>query len=380
MLRKLTLLLGLVAALAVPGWAQTELTLPSAAPSGHATVDQIRVRFYPARMGTMSPGVVVLPPSGGSAGDPMLGRLAKYLAGQGIACAVMDLPYHGHRKLPGVAPAVPYIGSSVASAVQAFRQSASDVRTVTTWLGKQPGVDSGRLGIIGISLGAIVAHLAMGEDARLRAGVAVLGGGDLPDLSRSSALVRFQRLLYPAPLDPASLPGLRVVDPLTDATQNHPRHVLMIEAARDLLVPPRDALELWNALGRPPIQWLDTNHFAIALTPEPTFHAASAYLWSVWNGNPAQSGAALPQAAAPTLKFGLLAQSGRPLTPSVQWQFYTFLWRRDHLSGMHGDVGLTGRGPFVGLGVTVTPFVDIGVSPRLDRHGVRPYVAFHVVL
>jgi len=369
-----------LACLGTPCLAQTEITLPSAAPSGHASVDQIRVRYFPAKTGTLSPGVVVLPPSGSSAGDPIMGRLANSLAGQGIACAVMDLPYHGHRRLAGVAPAVPYIGSSVPAAVQAFRESASDVSTVTTWLGNQPGVDPARLGVVGISLGAIVAHLAMGEDPRLRAGVAVLGGGDLPDLSRTSALVRFQRLLYPVPLDPAALPGLRVVDPLTYAAQNQPRHVLMIEAARDLLVPPRDALELWNALGRPPIQWLDTNHFAIALTPEPTFRAASAYLWSVWNGSPITSGSALPQAAAPTLKFGLLAQSGRPLTPSVQWQFYTFLWRHDHISLLHGDLGLTGRGPFLGLGATVTPFVDVGVSPRGDRHGLRPYIAFHVVL
>jgi hypothetical protein len=220
----------------------------------------------------------------------------------------------------------------------------------------------------------------MGQDDRLTAGVAVLGGGDLPDLSRTSALVRLLRRLYSQPLDPATLGGLSVVDPLTYAGHNRPRRVLMIEAARDLLVPPRDSTELWEALGRPPIQWLDVNHFALGLTPGPAFRAASAYLWSVWNGQPIMSGDALPQAAAPTLKVGLLAQWGRPLTPSLQWQFYTFAWRRDHLSLLHADLGLTGRGPFVGLGATVTPFVDLGLSPRLDRHGVRPYLAFHVVL
>lgn len=361
-------------------WTPREVTLASEAPSGYAAVDQIRLRYYPAHAPGSSPGVVVLPPSGGSADDPVLRRLGAFLAGQGIACAVLDLPYHGRRRLAHVAPAVPYLGSAVAASVRAFQQAASDAGTAAAWLGAQPGVDPNRLGIVGISLGAIVAHLAMGQDARLRAGVAVLGGGDLPDLSRSSALVRLQRRFYPVRLDPATLPGLSAVDPLTYAGQNQPRHVLMIEAARDLLVPPRDALELWNALGRPPIQWLDTGHFALLLTPEPTFRAAAAYLWSVWNSHPAATGDALPQAYAPTLKFGLLAQSGRPLTPSVQWQFVTFLSRRDHISLLHADLGLTGRGPFLGLGATITPFVDVGVSPRLDRHGVRPYLAFHVVL
>ncbi len=355
--------------------------LPSAASSGFPTVDRITLVYYPATTNSQPmPAVVVLPPSGGSARDPILRRLARHLAGRGIACAVMDLPYHGYRQRRNVAPAAPYLEGSVASSVQALGQAASDVHTVTSWLSVQPGVDPHRLGIVGISLGAIVAHLAMGEDDRLTAGVAVVGGGDLPDLSRTSALVRLLRRLYSQPLDPATLGGLRVVDPLTYAARNRPRRVLMIEAARDSLVPPRDATELWEALGRPPIQWLDVNHFALGLTPEPAFRAASAYLWSVWDGRPATSGDALPQAAAPTLKFGLLAQWGRPVTPSVQWQFFTFAHRRDHVSLLHADLGLTGRGLFLGLGATVTPFVDAGVSPRFDGRGVRPYVAFHVVL
>lgn len=357
------------------------VTLPSAAPSGYPAVDLISVVLYPAAtISQPTPAVVALPPSGGSARDPVMRRLAQHLAVRGIACAVMDLPYHGFRRRPGVAPAAPYLEGSVASSVQALGQAASDVRTVTSWLSVQPGVDPHRLGVVGISLGAIVAHLAMGEDARLTAGVAVLGGGDLPDLSRTSALVRLLRRLYSRPLDPATLGRLRAVDPLAYAGRNRPRRVLMIEAARDLLVPPRDSTELWEALGRPPIQWLDVNHFALGLTPDPAFRATSSYLWSVWNGHPALTSDTLPQAGAPTLKIGLLAQWGRPVTPSLQWQFHTFAWRRDHLSLIHADLGLTGRGPFLGVGATVTPFVDLGVSPRFDGHGVRPYLAFHVVL
>jgi len=357
------------------------VTLPSAAPSGFPSVDTVAVVFYPAASSSQpAPAVVALPPSGGSARDPVMRRLARHLAAQGIACAVMDLPYHGYRKRPNVAPAAPYLEGSVRSSVQALGQAASDVRTVTDWLAAQPGINPRRLGVVGISLGAIVAHLAMGRDDRLTAGVAVLGGGDLADLSRTSVLVRLLRRLYSQPLDPATLGGLSAVDPLTYAARNRPRRVLMIEAARDQLVPPRDSTELWEALGRPPIQWLDVNHFALGLTPEPTFRATSAYLESVWAGHPVTSGGALPQAAAPTLKVGLLAQWGRPVTPSLQWQFYTFAHRRDHVSLIHADLGLTGRGLFIGLGATVTPFVDVGASPRFDGRGVRPYLAFHVVL
>ena len=69
------------------------VTLPSAAPSGFPTVDLITLLYYPAASASLpTPAVVVLPPSGGSARDPILRRLAQHLAARGIACAVMDLP------------------------------------------------------------------------------------------------------------------------------------------------------------------------------------------------------------------------------------------------------------------------------------------------
>ena len=171
---------------------------------------------------------------------------------------------------------------------------------------------------------------------------------------------------------------MRAVDPLAEAGNNRPRRVLMIEAARDLLMPPRDALELWHALGEPPIQWIDTDHFALLLTPTPAFRATAAYLWGVWDGLP-DAMIAVPRVSAPTIKVGLLDESGLGVMPALQWQFLTLLSRPDHLSLLHLDAGLTPRGLFAGLGLTLTPFVDIGLSPRLDGRAPRPYLSFHVV-
>src|SRR5438132_1321942 len=71
----------------------------------------------------------------------------------------------------------------------------ADVSVVVEWIMRQPDVDPRRIGVVGVSLGAIITHLTMGRDSRLSAGVAVLGAGDLPDLYRRSILYR---LLHPS--------------------------------------------------------------------------------------------------------------------------------------------------------------------------------------
>ena len=382
-MRRLLFLL-LLCGLGLPGApAQTlspsrEIVLPSALPTGNPALDHVWVRDFPAVGLGPSPAVVLIPPVGSDERDDLMRRFATFLAGRGVHCAVICLPFHGSRRIGPEMPSAHFAAGTVAGAAQAFAQSASDVSTVTTWLAAQPGVDPRRLGVVGVSLGAIVAHLAMGRDARLRVGVAVLGGGDLPDLYRHSLVSLYYVLHHAGRVPPGALAPMRAVDPLTEASQNRPRRVLMIEAARDLLIPPHNATELWQALGEPPIQWLDTNHFALTLTPVPAYRATAAYLWGVWDGLPDRE-IAVPRVSAPTLKIGLIDESGVGLSPALQWQFLTLLSRPDHLALLHLDAGLTRRGLFTGLGLTLTPFIDIGLSPRLDGRAPRPYVSFHVV-
>ncbi len=355
-----------------------EVTLPSADPSGNPVLDRIWVRYFPAVSVGPAPAVVLVPPVGYDERDDLMRRYAEYLARHGIGCAVLCLPYHGARSISRALPSYYYAGDTIPVAVQAYGQAESDVSTTATWLAAQPGVDGTRLGVVGVSLGAIIAQAAMGRDARLRAGVALLGGGDLPDIYKHSVVSQYYILKGSPRLGDAALAPMSAVDPLTFAARNRPRRVLMIEAARDLLVPPRDALELWHALGEPPIQWLDTDHFALLLNPISGDWATVAYLEGVWAGLP-DAQIPIPRVYAPTLKFGLLDESGVGITPAIQWQFLTLLSRPDHLSLLSLNVGLTKRGLFTGLALTVTPFVDVGLSPRLDGRAPRPYLSLHLV-
>lgn len=355
-----------VAAIQADDFAPREVHLASQKPSGNATEDTIYVTWYPAKKAAKlpAPAVILLHPLGRQDQSPMH-EYARYLAARGIAAAVVTLPYHGKRLPKGDDTWKHFIGGDPKLVEAAAQQSESDVRTVTDWMIAQPNVDAKRLGGIGISLGALALHVAMGKDARLVAGVAALGGGDLARIQRGGSL------------SADDLARLEKLDPMAYAMNNLPRHVLMIQAARDNVVTPQSAELLWNALGKPPIQWLDTNHFSpISFGTRSILRASIVYLNAVWDGT--ESTTKIPRVHAPTFKLGLLSGLDSHVTPAIQWQFYGVGTYR-HRNLFTANAGLSGRGPFLGIAATVSSYIDVGVARRLRGDRVTPYVSFHVV-
>src|SRR5581483_2433381 len=161
--------------------------------------------------------------------------------------------------------------------------------------------------------------------------------GNLAHIYHNSLLYRFFHSRLPR-LTARERERLLRVDPITYAERNRPRHVLMIQAARDFILPPRDAVALWQALGRPPIRWLDTNHYAPLLAAGCIERASAAYLRAVWSQEPAPE-RRVPGIYAPTLKLGLLMGLDSNLTFGLQWQALTFAARSDHMSLLHADIG-----------------------------------------
>ncbi len=354
--------------------------LPSGKPSGIPRNDRVWVTFYRARNSPsrVAPAVILLHPLGEIRNEVMR-EFARFLAARGIAGAVVTLPYHMRRLPPHDTPLRHFAPADIVTGVQAYAQAIADVRVVTDWLERRPEVDPARIGVIGVSLGAIVAHSAMGEDPRLSAGVAILGGGDLPDLYRRSALYRVFHPGITRPLTADERAALARVDPLTTASRNLPRRVLMIEAARDLLIPPHDATELWNALGRPPIRWLDTNHYGPLFGGRSIMGTSTEYLQSVWR-DPANLYPVLSPMHVPTFQIGAVFGLDSAAEPAFEWQAITLATQPNHMSLLHLDVGWYGRGMFFGLAVTLSGYLDAGIGRRLGGHDYRPYVGLHLVL
>lgn len=362
------------------------MQLPSELPSGDAMNDKIWFQWYPARglVSQRGPAVILVHPLGRHDQSPMH-KYARYLSANGVACAVLMLPYHG-RRLPARESGIRrFVNSDTQQVVRTFKQSASDIGTVLTWMSTQPTVDSERLGAVGVSIGAILVHLVMGQDTRIKAAVASLGGGDLAETYRRSPFAQWKIVLRlfgvsddHDKIAEEDLARLAEVDPLTYADRNQPRRVLMIQAARDVVVPPRSAEVLWEKLGRPPIQWIDANHFAaIDLAADSTAQASLAYLKSVWSGAPLAP-QAIPKVRVATVKAGLVMNLDSVVTPAVQWQFYG-LGKRRHSPILSANLGMSGRGPFVGVAATVTPYLDIGAARRFKGNRIRPYASLHFV-
>jgi dienelactone hydrolase len=106
--------------------------------------------FYPGRGPGRRPALLLL---GGSEGGIGKGSKRSALALQGEGFSVLSLSYH---RAPGQLPHLELIPLETFS-------------TAITWLQRQAEVDSGRIGIVGVSKGAEAALLAATRDPRIKA-------------------------------------------------------------------------------------------------------------------------------------------------------------------------------------------------------------------
>ena len=357
------------------------VSIPSPAPTGDSRDDTIYVFYYRASgatAGSPAPAVLLLHALGDSMRPNSLTRqMARSLAAHGINAAAMVLPWHDWRAQHNDIPAKHFLSPDSSVSAQAFDQSAWDVSAVLDWLARRPEVDAARLGLEGVSLGAIVTHIAMGRDARISAGVAALGGGNLQKIAREGLLFRLFNHGKARAVTPDDLRTLAAVDPLTSARTDWPRNVLMIQAARDVVVPPASAAELWERLGRPRIVWLDTNHFAPQYSSGSIGHIGEVWLAQQFGLSPRGR---LPASGVPTIKVGIASGLGTAVTPFVELQLAGAGMRRDHMRLFHLDAGLSGNGPYLAAAATLSQFLDIGAARLWFRGGPRLFFSFHTAL
>jgi len=219
--------------------------------------------FAPVGFGPKRPGVIVLHILG--ADFPLSRYMAARLADRGVAALFVKLPYYGERRPPGRgATAKRFLSADIERTVTSMRQAVVDVRRAACWLAARPAVDSGRLGVAGISLGGIVSALAAEIDPAINQGAFLLAGGDL------SAIL--WEMPESAPYRAAWLASGRTrddlktltdpFDPLTYANRLAGKRLLMIAGKVDEVVPPASTKLLWEAAGRPPIRWYDCGHYS----------------------------------------------------------------------------------------------------------------------
>jgi dienelactone hydrolase len=196
---------------------------------------------------------------------PLSRYLAARLADRGVAALFVKLPYYGERRpASGGLNSRRFLTTDIERTVTAMRQGICDVRRAAGWLSSRAEIDPTRLGVAGISLGGIVAAVAVAVDPAIHEGAFLLAGGDL------------SRILWTMPEGAAfrawwmasgrTVHDLKVLtdpfDPLTYAHRLAGKRVLMMAGKVDEVIPPASTQLLWEAAGRPPIRWFDCGHYS----------------------------------------------------------------------------------------------------------------------
>ncbi|MBA7670012.1 hypothetical protein ES703_78154 [subsurface metagenome] len=184
------------------------------------------------------------------------------LAKKGFSCLQIAMPYARRRIPPNKCK---YLGNRRIDFSEifatGFKQAVLDIRRTTDWLSNRYK----KIGILGTSLGAIIASLAAEVDGRFNSAVYILGGGDPANILWDSKdfLVKFYKNILQRNISLENLEGKwKVIDPL-NYIRGNVRNILMINARYDRTILPKYTEKLWNALGRPEIKWLRATHFTI---------------------------------------------------------------------------------------------------------------------
>ena len=197
-----------------------------------------------------APCLVALHGLGGS--KEYMAGFAQYALPLGYAVLAIDEYGQGERPRPpssGNGVDVPVLTSGI-------RQTVIDVRRGLDYLDTRADIAPRRIGLVGLSLGAIIGTISTGVDPRIHAAVLVSGGGDWGLILQSLA----QRDAFIGGRPMGGLRGtdwnlvrafLTPEDPLTFAAHIAPRALLMESGGRDTIIVPAAARLLYDAARRP---------------------------------------------------------------------------------------------------------------------------------
>ena len=254
----------LVPALATTRYTVSRLRFPSPVITADPENNVVHAEYFrPAGDAPKRPAVVVLHILG--ADFPLSRYMAARMADRGIAALFLKLPYYGERRpASGGLDARRFLTADVERTVTAMRQGICDVRRAAAWLASRPEVDSGRLGVSGISLGGIVSSIVVAVDPSIREGAFLLAGGDLSTiLWQMPEGKAFRARWIESGRTLADLKALTdPFDPLAYASGLKGKRVLMMAGTVDEVIPPASARALWEAAGRPTICWYDCGHYS----------------------------------------------------------------------------------------------------------------------
>lgn len=174
----------------------------------------------------------------------------------GFAMACFDQLMQGERKLP---PEAGWLQQ-----YRAFRKrparTINETRRLIDYLSGHPQIDTRRIYLVGASYGAITGSTVLSFDKRIRAGILIYGGADIPTML-DAPLIRQEGGWLVSLAKPVAWFCLGVADPKHYVAGIAPTPVYVQAGKRDQLVWPKASQALIDAIGTPTkVTWYDSDH------------------------------------------------------------------------------------------------------------------------
>jgi len=189
-----------------------------------------------------------------------------FLASNGTDALLLKMAYYGPRRPKDPARQKSFT-DDLGTLVGAVQQTVMDVRRAERFLANQPGVKPDKIGLCGISLGAMVAATTVGVDGNFPKAALSWGGGDLAGMftSGSKEAQGIKAYIQKHNIDDQQLRSLlESIEPLTFAARANKTEVLMLNARQDKIVPESNAEKLAQALPNSELIWYDADHYKMA--------------------------------------------------------------------------------------------------------------------
>ncbi|MBI4324566.1 MAG: alpha/beta fold hydrolase [Chloroflexi bacterium] len=184
--------------------------------------------------------------------------LAWRLVRRGMNAAMIELPYHAHRK-PRAAGAVRnFISDDLPTMLEATRQALADMQAFQKWCRAQgsPGIS-----LWGFSLGAWLAGLLCCQTP------------EIERLVLATPVCRLDRAIQALPFCEPVRQALRrqtlscdQLNLVSHRPQIPPDRILILASQHDLFAPLETVEELWEAWGRPAIRYVPQGHISLLLS------------------------------------------------------------------------------------------------------------------
>ena len=192
-------------------------------------------------------------------------QFVKRFQKDGFAVLWLEMPFQFHRRASPLEPSgMVFLARTARQLAANFRQSVLDARRALWWVSRRPEIDAKRIGIFGISLGAIVGSTVYTVDKTARFGAFMLGGADFPTMIVASSMTGpFMKRIGVTPEQVRD--AWKGIDPLDFKDLNRGKAALLINVRSDTVIPTANALRLKDAFPDSKQVWLPLGHYTAIL-------------------------------------------------------------------------------------------------------------------